>query len=472
MATLAKQPKFQPLDALGNPYPDYALYSYAAGTSTLKVTYKDKNNTPNTNPVILDAGGYADVWLQGSYKLVLRPPVANPDQTPIWTVDNIEEYNNLDWTGLTATIAMLNATDTSTKTLYANYDVILSDRGKTLLCDTTSTAFQIQLPNATVATNGYVISLKKVSIAANAVTIKPFTAQTIDGLTQLLLTNKDESITIICDGSNWRILQDTVKVKVQPIVTDNTLGNLVTLVPFPPRYFYRIQPSTSDITILLPSLANIGDGFELIFKKVGGSTYSGIITPFGTEKIDDVNASIFLHTSYESITLLSTSVGWYKTSDSAGLITGDPIGSYLLTSVNAASLLPTYMSCDGSAISRTAYSEYFALVGTSYGAGDGFTTFNIPSALDRVIASSGPTFGFATHIGTSTEILSLAQIPPHTHQYNSPEIVYPATEGVEGGGGSTAKNFHPASVTQPSGGGYGHNNIQQTLVGRIFVKVK
>lgn len=41
--------------------------------------------------------------------------------------------------------------------------------------------------------------------------------------------------------------------------------------------------------------------------------------------------------------------------------------------------------CDGSAISRTTYSELFAIIGTTYGTGDGSTTFNIPNLKGRAI---------------------------------------------------------------------------------------
>ena len=38
-----------------------------------------------------------------------------------------------------------------------------------------------------------------------------------------------------------------------------------------------------------------------------------------------------------------------------------------------------WLICDGSAISRTTYADLFAVIGTSYGAGDGSTTFNLPN---------------------------------------------------------------------------------------------
>ena len=44
-----------------------------------------------------------------------------------------------------------------------------------------------------------------------------------------------------------------------------------------------------------------------------------------------------------------------------------------------------WLLCDGSAISRTDYAELFEVIGTTYGAGDGSTTFNLPNLIDRVV---------------------------------------------------------------------------------------
>lgn len=51
-----------------------------------------------------------------------------------------------------------------------------------------------------------------------------------------------------------------------------------------------------------------------------------------------------------------------------------------------------YILCDGQAISRTGYSELFAEIGTDWGAGDGSTTFNIPtqSGLSGLVATPPP----------------------------------------------------------------------------------
>lgn len=47
-----------------------------------------------------------------------------------------------------------------------------------------------------------------------------------------------------------------------------------------------------------------------------------------------------------------------------------------------------YLPCNGSAISRTTYADLFAVIGTTYGAGDGSTTFNLPNLTDKFIQGS------------------------------------------------------------------------------------
>lgn len=52
----------------------------------------------------------------------------------------------------------------------------------------------------------------------------------------------------------------------------------------------------------------------------------------------------------------------------------------------AGSTAPTgYLICDGSAVSRSTYSDLFSVIGTTYGTGDGSTTFNIPNLKGKVI---------------------------------------------------------------------------------------
>jgi hypothetical protein len=76
------------LDANGNPLAGGKLYSYQAGTTTPQATYTDSGGlTANANPVVLDANGEANVWVDPelSYKFVLK----NSSDATQWTVDNV-----------------------------------------------------------------------------------------------------------------------------------------------------------------------------------------------------------------------------------------------------------------------------------------------------------------------------------------------------------------------------------------------
>ena len=89
MATtsLAPTPKLQFFDANGAPLVGGLLYTYEAGSTTPLTTYTDSTGvSANTNPIILDSRGEANVWLAGAiYKFALY----SATNVLIWTVDNI-----------------------------------------------------------------------------------------------------------------------------------------------------------------------------------------------------------------------------------------------------------------------------------------------------------------------------------------------------------------------------------------------
>lgn len=87
MANLIPNIKQKFFDANGLPLNGGKLYSYAAGTTTPQATYTDASEaTPNTNPIILNANGEADIWLRSlSYKFTLTDSA----DVELWTVDNV-----------------------------------------------------------------------------------------------------------------------------------------------------------------------------------------------------------------------------------------------------------------------------------------------------------------------------------------------------------------------------------------------
>ena len=123
-----------------------------------------------------------------------------------------------------------------------------------------------------------------------------------------------------------------------------------------------------------------------------------------------------------------------------------------------------YVLCDGSAIDRTVYAALFAVLGTTYGAGDGSSTFNVPDMRQRFVlgkatsgtgAALGATGGAIDHTHTG---------PSHTHTYTGTTSVESAdTSAVQGGSGVTSpivNHTHTAAgTTAASGtGATGSNN--------------
>lgn len=83
----------------------------------------------------------------------------------------------------------------------------------------------------------------------------------------------------------------------------------------------------------------------------------------------------------------------------------------------AGATAPTgYLLCDGSAVSRTTYADLFAICSTTYGAGDGSTTFNLPDARGVFVRGAGTqsisAISYTGTLGTTQG----DQIQSHIHQ--------------------------------------------------------
>lgn len=106
MPQLAPLVKAQFFDANGNPLASGKVHTYATGTSTPKTTYSDAGGTANANPIILNARGEADIWLDSdaAYRFVVKDSADNT----IWTKDDIATGSN-PTIATVATVAALKA---------------------------------------------------------------------------------------------------------------------------------------------------------------------------------------------------------------------------------------------------------------------------------------------------------------------------------------------------------------------------
>lgn len=74
-----------------------------------------------------------------------------------------------------------------------------------------------------------------------------------------------------------------------------------------------------------------------------------------------------------------------------------------------------FLVCDGSAVSRTTYSELFSSIGTSYGAGDGSTTFNLPDLTGKVVIGVSSSYTLGDTGGEESHVLLDTELPAHVH---------------------------------------------------------
>lgn len=124
-----------------------------------------------------------------------------------------------------------------------------------------------------------------------------------------------------------------------------------------------------------------------------------------------------------------------------------------------------WLTCDGSAISRTDYSNLFSAIGTTYGSGDGSTTFNIPNLKGRVVVGiDGSDTDFSAIGKTGGEKahrLTVNEMPSHTHGASYYTIAQPGGSSVgKLSGGSSYSLIRGDTTTSNTGNGTAHNNLQ------------
>jgi microcystin-dependent protein len=117
-----------------------------------------------------------------------------------------------------------------------------------------------------------------------------------------------------------------------------------------------------------------------------------------------------------------------------------PIGTVI--DFAAATLPLHYLPCNGAAVSRTTYARLFAVIGTTWGVGDGSTTFNLPGLADYVTAGSGGTFGaVGAKVGAASAVLVAANVPQHTHKTTVPVQGVAFGFGYASGTATTSQTF-------------------------------
>lgn len=221
-------------DSNGAPLSGGQLFSYVAGTTTPLGTFSDSSGTTNTNPVVLDSSGYADVWINPtlSYKFVLEDSLG----ATIFTADNVsypQSLTNWNSTSVYQTGSIVidvsgrgliyvslvdnnqgNAlTDVSAwrlfdgaiRTVSSNSNLSIADN--LVRSNSTSGNLTHTLPACSTTNVGKPITVKDVGTGGNATSVKGSGTDTIDGANTFSESlNQFVSRTFINNGSSWDVI--------------------------------------------------------------------------------------------------------------------------------------------------------------------------------------------------------------------------------------------------------------------------
>jgi len=157
-----------------------------------------------------------------------------------------------------------------------------------------------------------------------------------------------------------------------------------------------------------------------------------------------------------------------------------PIGTIIELPITIA--VPSiYKEANGQLLSRITYASLFAAYGTTYGAGDGATTFALPdkrgrssvgigsdnSTAGRITVATAPSIVLGGAFGYETHTLTTPQIPAHTHglawSFNN-------LDGKLDVNFTSINNVDNGVETASTGGGLPHNNVQPSIFTKYYVR--
>lgn len=149
---------------------------------------------------------------------------------------------------------------------------------------------------------------------------------------------------------------------------------------------------------------------------------------------------------------------WTWAFDSSGNVTdafatlfvriGTPTGALLAWPVGT-STPAGYLIANSQAVNRTVYANLFSVIGTTYGAGDGTTTFNLPNLVDKFLVGASASVAVGSQGGAASVSLTAANNGAHTHRgvvtaqgANAYNIIWGSDPSGSSGTGSVYSNNH------------------------------
>lgn len=143
-----------------------------------------------------------------------------------------------------------------------------------------------------------------------------------------------------------------------------------------------------------------------------------------------------------------------------------PVGSIVIW--GSENIPENYLKCEGQTLSRGEYASLFNVIGTTFGEGDGATTFALPDMRNYVVVGMSDDTdinAIGKKYGEKEVTLTVDEIPPHSHGYNRPISTQNVTTG-----NYSIKNWIENAQTNSTGGGQPHNNMQPSMAMVFIIK--
>jgi len=130
-----------------------------------------------------------------------------------------------------------------------------------------------------------------------------------------------------------------------------------------------------------------------------------------------------------------------------------------------------FLECDGTAVSRSTYSALFTVIGTTYGSGNGSTTFTLPNLKDDVVLGKSPnkalastggaetisTSGSANSASIGNTSISIPTMASHSHTHAGRPAPSP-NRNSKNPATNTGGGANPSVTISPQGSGGGHSH--------------
>lgn len=195
--------------------------------------------------------------------------------------------------------------------------------------------------------------------------------------------------------------------------------------------------------------------------------------PAGMDSYSDTDAQMQLQTNpYPgSVTSHATSLGgeieriryqiaqilgtdfWYKAPVASIATTINsiiPIGT-IIDYPSATVPNSNFHLADGTAINRVLFPALFTLIGTTFGVGDGTTTFNLPNYVNLFSAGAGDQYALGQNGGTATITLTNTQLPSHNHPIIDPGHNHTVSDPTHSHGVTDPGHVHGIKITGTGG---------------------